>query len=168
MSYKPFCKNLYEQFNQMGIETAIHFLAQHGYNVTDRTEVYKDWDFRVEKDGKSYGVEVEVTNKWEYKLFPYPYMSVPHRKKDSKADFYVRVNKHGNALIWIPMTQVLSAPVITKNTCYTSGEKFFNLKSSSLPLYYQEEGHWKLSGSSPLSPFSEDELDVDNYTLQGV
>ena len=168
MSYKPFCRTLYEQFNQMGIETAIHFLAQHGYNVTDRTEVYKDWDFRVEKDGKSYGVEVEVTNKWEYKMFPYPYMSVPHRKKDSKADFYVRVNKHGNALIWIPMAQVLSAPVITKNTCYTSAEKFFNLKSSSLPLYYQEEGHWKLSGSSPLSPVSVDEPDVDNYTLQGV
>jgi hypothetical protein len=152
----------------MGIETAIHFLAQQGYEVTDRKESYKVWDFRVKKDGKEYAVEAEVTEKWIYKLFPYPYMSVPYRKKESKADFYVRVNIHGNALIWIPMSQVQSAPVITKNTCYTTNEKFFNLKSSSLPLYYQEEGHWKLSGSSPLSQSSSDEPVVDNYTLQGV
>lgn len=165
---KPFCRNLYEQYNEMGIETAIHFLNQMGYKVTDRKESYKAWDFRVEKDGKEYGVEVEVTEKWIYKMFPYPYMSVPYRKKDSKADFYIRINKYGNALIWIPMSQVLSAPVITKNTCYTTGEQFFNLKSSSLPLYYQEEGHWELNGASPLSPVSADELGEGSCTPLNV
>lgn len=168
MSYKPFCRNLYEQYNEMGIETAIHFLAQHGYEVTDRKESYKAWDFRVKKEGKEYGVEVEVTEKWIYKMFPYPYMSVPYRKKDSKADFYIRINRNGNALIFIPMSQVLSAPVIVKNTCYTTDEKFFNLKSSSLPLYYQEEGEWILNGASPLSPVSVDEPDEDNRIPQDV
>jgi hypothetical protein len=96
----------------------------------------------VEKNGKQCLIEAEVTEKWTRTAFPYTFMSVPHRKKDSNADYYVRVNAHGNALFFCPMKEVLAMPVITKNTSYTINERFFNVPVSTLTLYYLEDGVW--------------------------
>jgi hypothetical protein len=142
MSVKPFSPALYKQYNNLGINTAIHFLTQMGFSVVNRDEAYKSHDVIMEKNGKQCLVEAEVTEKWTRTAFPYTFMSVPHRKKDSNADYYVRVNAHGNALFFCPMKDVLTAPVITKNTTYTVNEKFFNLPVSGLILYYLEDGVW--------------------------
>ena len=72
-------------------------------------------------------------------------MSVPYRKKDSKADFYVRTNATGSALFFCPMSDVHNSPVIVKDTCYTKNERFFNCRLP--PLYIQEDGEWYLQGN---------------------
>jgi len=142
MSVKPFSPTLYKQYNKLGIDTAIHFLSQMGFKTINQDEAYKSHDFIVEKNGKQCLVEAEVTEKWTRTAFPYVNMSVPYRKKDSNADYYVRVNAHGTALFFCPMKEVLAMPVITKNTCYTTNEQFFNVPVSTLTLYYLEDGVW--------------------------
>ena len=142
MSVKPFSPALFKQYNNLGINTAVHFLNQMGFKEVNRDEAYKSHDVIVERDGKKYLVEAEVTEKWTRTAFPYVNMSVPYRKKDSNADYYVRVNAHGNALFFCPMKEVLASPVITKSTTYTMNEMFFNVPVSTLTLYYLEDGVW--------------------------
>lgn len=142
MNVKPFSRELYNKYNDFAIEVAVHFLLQSGYELVDKKECYKSHDFIVTRNNKKYKIEVEVSQNWTSIGFPYQDMSVPFRKSQSKADFYIRMNKSGSALFFLPMNQVLSAPVITKNTCYTKNEMFFNIPVSELKLFYNEDNIW--------------------------
>ena len=141
MCRMTFHQELYDRYNPIGIQVAVSFLRQLGYTPVNFDEKYK-YDFVVEKDGKEYRVECEVTTKWIHKQFPYRYMSVPHRKKDYTADFYIRTNPTGSALFFMPMSKVKEAPVIRKDTSYTKNEPFFNVDTETLTLYYVEDGVW--------------------------
>ena len=141
---KAFNRILYDRYNQSGIDTACSFLKQQGYEIVNTLDnAFVLYDFIVSKDGREYKIEVEITEKWIGHNFPYAYMSVPYGKRDSIADFYIRTNPSGSALIFMPMREVLQAPVIRKDTCYTRNEAFFNLRVSSLPLYICEDGIWR-------------------------
>ena len=140
---KAFSRILYDQYNQSGIETACSFLRQQGYEIVNTLDnAFVLYDFIVSKDGREYKVEVEITEKWIGRAFPYRNMSVPYGKKDSIADFYIRTNPSGSALFFLPMRQVLQAPVIRKDTCYTRNEAFFNLNVADLTLWICDEGIW--------------------------
>lgn len=142
MCYKTFSRPLYEKYNDHGIQVAVSFLRQLGYEPVNFDESYKSHDFVVSKNGQTYKIECEVSAKWTNLQFPYRCMSVPYRKKDSKADFYVRTNPSGTALFFVPMAKVLSAPIIQKDTTYTKNEEFFNVDVAGLTLYYVEDGVW--------------------------
>lgn len=148
---KPFSRNLYNRYNELGIKTAQNFLGQMGYVTVNDVEAYSSHDFIVEKNGKLYKVEAEVTARWTETQFPYTHMSVPYRKKASNADFYVRVNASGSALFFCPMRQVHAAPVITKNTCLTMNETFFNVPVSSLTLYSLDGEDWCYDEDDPIN-----------------
>ena len=139
---KSFSRNLYDQYNNHGIQVATDFLAQQGYEVINTEEAYKSHDFIVRKDNKNYKVEVEVKTCWKTTEFPYSTVSVPYRKKDSQADYYIMTNPAGSALFFIPMTQVKSAPVIRKNTVYTTNEPFFSVETTDFSHFHKEENTW--------------------------
>jgi len=150
MSTKKFDVALYAKYNDMGITVANHFLTQCGYEFVDATESYKSHDFIVSKNGINYKVETEVSARWTTLSFPYNTMSVPFRKKNSQADIYIRMNRNGSALFCCPMKQVFKSPVITKDTCYTTGEKFFNVDVADLVLYIAEDGIWTYETDEPI------------------
>ena len=139
---KKFSYDLFDEYNNRGIQVAVSFLRQLGYKPINFDEAYKSHDFVVEKDGQTYKIECEVTQKWITTAFPYRYMSIPYRKKDSKADYYIRSNNQGTALYFLPMKDILSAEVINKDTIYSTNEPFFNLSVKNLKLYYFEDGDW--------------------------
>jgi hypothetical protein len=136
-----FSEELYNQYNPHGIQVATSFLRQLGYEPKSFDEKYK-YDFTVTKDEKEYKIETEVTQKWKDTQFPYRFMSVPYRKKDYTADYYIRTNPSGTALFFLPMKDVLAAPVIRKDTSFTVNEPFFNVDTKNLTLYYLEDGVW--------------------------
>jgi hypothetical protein len=136
-----FSQELYDAYNNHGIQVAVSFLRQLGYEPVSFDERYK-YDFTVSKDGKEYKVETEVSQKWKNRQFPYRNMSVPYRKKDYTADFYIRTNPSGTALFFLPMKDVFEAPVIRKDTSYTQNEPFFNVDTKNLTLYYYEDDAW--------------------------
>ena len=140
---KAFSPTLYKKWNDHGIQVASSFLSQQGYiPIVSKEEAYKSHDFLAEKDGRTYKIECEVTEKWIHRQFPYRYMSVPYGKKESQADYYVRTNPKGDALFFMPMRDVFTAPVIRKDTSYTKNEPFFNVDTDKLTLYYFEDGEW--------------------------
>lgn len=140
MSVKAFSRELYNKYNDFAIVVATKFLSQSGYKFVNKKECYKSHDFIVSKNGREYKIEVEVSQRWTTIGFPYQTMTVPFRKKDSKADFYIQMNKSGTALFFMPMSDVFEAPIITKNTCYTTNEMFFNVPLIDVKLYYLEDG----------------------------
>ena len=139
---KKFCPRLYKENDDKGKQTALHFFKQLGYTLYDDREAYKSHDFIVSKNNEKQKVEVEVARSWTTLAFPYPNMTIPYRKKDSKADVFIQTNLNGSALIMCPMKSVLNARVITKNTIYTKDEKFFSLPISTLRQFYCEDGIW--------------------------
>lgn len=142
MYRKKFSRELYTKWNQHGIQVAVSFLRQLGYNPVNFDEAYSSHDFVVEKDGRTFKIECEVTEKWVFRQFPYRYMSVPYGKKDSQADYYIRTNPKGDALFFMPMRDIFKAPIIRKDTIYTKNEPFFNVDTETLKLYYYEDGEW--------------------------
>lgn len=152
---KRFSQKDYDRFNAQGIKVASHFMQQRGYTVIDTTECYKSHDFIVKKDETKLKIEAEVSRNWTSIAFPWNTMSVPYRKKDSKADLYIRSNATGTALFCVPMKDVKSADIIVKDTCFTKGEMFFNLPVKDLTLYYLHENEWYYDEPMPVGEKNE-------------
>jgi len=144
MSTMKFSRELYDQCNGFGIKTATSFLESQGYRFVNDIECYKSHDFIVQKDGKQYKIEVEVSRIWKSKPFPFKSMTVPYRKKDSQAHFFVQTNAVGDYLNFCPMSVVKESEVITKDTCYTTNEKFFNVPLNKLQHFIFQNGVWSL------------------------
>lgn len=142
MSTLKFSQDRYNQFNDFGIKTATSFLESQGYRFINATESYKSHDFIVEKDGKNYKIEVEVSRIWKQQPFPFKNMTVPYRKKDSQAHFFIQTNVFGNYLNFCPMSIVKSSDIIMKDTCYTTNEKFFNVSLSKLEQFIFQNDAW--------------------------
>lgn len=144
MSYKKFSQDLYDQNNNFGIKTATQFLQSQGYTFINDIEAYKSHDFIVEKDNKQYKIEVEVSRIWKDQKFPFQSMTVPYRKQYSQADFFIQTNVLGNYLNFCPMSTVKGANIITKDTCYTTNEKFFSVSLSKVKQFIFQNGAWSL------------------------
>jgi len=143
MERKAFSPTLYKKYNDHGIRVASSFLTQLGYNpIVSKEEAYSSHDFLAEKDGRTYKIECEVTEKWYSRGFPYPCMSVPYGKKENQSDFYIRTNPAGTSLVFMPMKDVFKYPVIRKDTSFTRNEPFFNVDRNDITVYYFEDGEW--------------------------
>lgn len=142
MTYKPFNKQLYEQYDALGKQSVKSFMKQLGYKLVSEDEAFKSHDLVFEKNGDEIRVEVQVCTSWNSLKFPYATMNMPIRKKHNTCDLFVTVSKTGSALIIISMETMLSSPVITKDTCYTRGEKFFNAPQSLARQFIYEDGIW--------------------------
>lgn len=140
--YKPFSQALYDENNKKGIQIANDFLTSQGYKFVNDIEAYKSHDFIVQKDNKTYKVEVEISKIWNTIRFPFKSMTVPYRKKDSQADLFIQTNVFGNSLHMCPMTVVKASPVIRKDTRYTKNEPFFNVSLNSLQHFILEDDSW--------------------------
>jgi hypothetical protein len=139
---KKFDRALYEECDTFGKIVAKTFMKQEGYQLTSEVEAYKSHDLIFTKDGKDCKVEVEMNLRWLSKYYPYQTLTVPYRKKDSKADFYIMISKNGGGLLTIPMQEVLSANIIVKDTRFTKQEKFFSLPISKARIYFLQDGYY--------------------------
>jgi len=139
---KKFDQALYNECDTLGKNVTKRFMADEGYELTSEVEAYKSHDLIFTKDGKECKVEVEINRRWTTRHYPARTMTVPFRKRFSKADLYIMVSKNGEALLTIPMANVLKADTIVKDTCFTKGERFFCLPISAVRLYYLEDSHY--------------------------
>lgn len=141
-SYKKFNKSLYEKYDALGKETVKHFMNQMGYTLVSEEEAYKSHDLIITKGDDELRVEIQVCTSWKTLKFPYPTINMPIRKKANTCDLFITVNHNGSALLVIPMETMLRSPVITKDTCYTKGEKFFNAPQSVARQFFNDNSVW--------------------------
>jgi hypothetical protein len=140
MSVKVFDRKLYNECDTFGKTVAKKFMTQEGYMLVNEDEAYKSHDLIFGKDQKETKVEVEINRRWQRRYYPYATVTVPYRKRFSKADLYIMISKNGEALLTVPMKDVLRADTIVKDTCFTTQERFFSLPISSVKLYYLQDG----------------------------
>ena len=140
---KTFSKNLFDAHDKFAKDVVKSLLEQTGTLVVDETEAYGSHDFIVSRNGKETKIEVERKMGWKQDAFPFSTHDIPHRKKTSKADLFFQVNARGTAVMMCPMSDVLSSPVVHKNTCFgTINEPFFAVPISKVRYYFLEDGVW--------------------------
>jgi hypothetical protein len=144
---KPFDRKLYAENDKFAKDVVSDFmLREHGAVPVPDIERYKDWDLVFEEpSGRLATAEVERKVVWtkDGEWQGWPTVDIPYRKKDSKADFFMMVNKNGTALMLITVADIKKSPVIVKDTKYTKQEKFFSIPVQQFVLYTKEEdGSW--------------------------
>jgi len=142
MSVKVFDRKLYEECDNFGKAVAKRFMKQDGFELIDDTEAYRSHDLIFKKDGQPVKIEVEINRRWQKRYYPYSTVTVPYRKRHSKADLYIMIAKNGEALLTIPMKDVLRADTIVKDTCFTSQERFFSFPIDRVKFYYLQDGYY--------------------------
>ena len=142
MSVKVFNRKLYEECDSFGKTVAKKFMKQEGHELVNETEAYRSHDLIFCKDAIETKVEVEMNRRWHGRYYPYTTMTVPYRKRFSKADLYIMISNNGEALLTVPMKDVLRADTIVKDTCFTTQERFFSLPISSVKFYYLQDGYY--------------------------
>lgn len=152
--YKPFSQELYNECNDISISVAVDLLTglQNGklyrldVPLTQQLEAYKSHDFMItwiENNSKIY-VEVEKKNVWTKsgKWQGFNSVDVAYRKMDSKADLFIMINKHNDTLAITTMENVKMSPIETKETIYTTDERFFKVALNNFKFYCNSFGKW--------------------------
>lgn len=153
MSHPVFCPVRHATFDDIGRRAAQHFYEQIGYTFVPETEKYGAYDLTMQSPmGELLHIEVEVSKAWTLRGFPYQYMSVPTRKRDSKADVFVKVNMSGSSILVCSMNRVKRSPIIHKNTTYSVNEPFFNVDVATISSYYLQDGEWFTEDSEDITP----------------
>lgn len=132
---KPFSRKLYNENNDRAITKATEILKQYGYSLYDSTEAYKSHDAIYKRNNEFLKVELEVSSAWNTSHFPFPVLTCPYRKSQSKADLYIIFNYDLSSYGVVPMKDIHTSPVIHKNTKYTKNEPFFNIHLSNVDFY---------------------------------
>jgi hypothetical protein len=87
-------------------------------------------DLIVERNGKSFGCEVEIRQKWHGTAFPFDSLYLPLRKKKFAKDksVFMVINNSQTHAMYVRAEDILNSPVAeNKNERVPSGEKFYSV-----------------------------------------
>jgi hypothetical protein len=167
MNKKKFSGDDYNENDPQSKQEAVDFLSQISKRISLRTplteqqEAYKKRDFTVYHDDTPITVEVErklvwVSSDGSFKIHFWrrnedvvcDTVDVPARKDESRANWYVMFNHDFSALAFTEMKNVLSSPVIQKDTRQkrvsdTKNEDFFRVPISLFTIYTKNDGAWQ-------------------------
>lgn len=123
---KRFSQELYDR-DDFAKELVIRFLQQNSFIAWVNEDQY-GIDVIAEKDGDVFEIEVEVKHNWKGRDFPYDSVHFSERKrkfiKPSKFNVFWMLNDDWSWALLIDGLQMSEAPVIVKDTIYTTNEKF--------------------------------------------
>jgi hypothetical protein len=167
MSGKTFTADDYNENDPQSKNIGVEFLTQISSHINLRTPVhkqqeeYKSRDFLIYYDDQPIKVEVERKLVWVSSdgTFTVHFtrrnqdvvcdtVDVPARKNQSQANWYIMFNHDFTALAFTEMQNVLSSPIIQKNTRQkrvqdTEKEDFFRIPISQFSIYVKESGMWR-------------------------
>ena len=148
---KKFSQDLYDENDMSAKLIAVDYLENTGFykldeDLNEQPEQFKKLDFEIRliEKNKLISVEVERKKVWtkDYKWQGFPTIDVPYRKKDSKADLFIMVNKNMNTIAITKMKTVTTSPTSTKKTIYTNKERFFNVPLDAFKIMKKNDGIW--------------------------
>ena len=129
--HKPFDRKLYNENNAIGNKIALECLTQNGFCTLEDGEVerYSDRDCLVQKNNTPVAIEVERKLVWRNKSDweGYPTIRVPYRKRASKADFYIMINKDSTCLVICRMEDVKQSKTTIIPILLSNAEETFFL-----------------------------------------
>jgi hypothetical protein len=150
---KPFSKDLYDENEFKSKEIAKEFLESTGFysminSLEEQEEKYKEHDFEIFLINPFTKIAVEVERKkvWTKsgKWQGWNSIDVPYRKKDSKSNLFIMINKNFDTLAITNMKNILNADVYQKKTIYTNEESFFKVDINNFKIYFKNKDSWDL------------------------
>jgi len=148
-NYKKFSKELYDENDKLAKNTACDFLISKGFileiPLDEQKEIYKKGDFYIKLKNSNVLVEVERKKVWKKsgEWEGWSTIDIPYRKKDSKSNIFIMVNNSCDTIATIKTEKILESKVQTKDTKYTTDEKFFNVNLDNFYFYYKVKDKWK-------------------------
>ncbi len=143
MNRKIFERPLYNHADGPSKQAAADFFKEFNYDVLDiHKEHYKDFDIEVVKDGYKIAIEIERSYSWMSGNFPYSYCSIPARKSDTKADFYIYFRNDLRKMKLFRVKDIKESPFMFKNTRITKNELFYNVSLDKSYDYEIDEDGW--------------------------
>jgi hypothetical protein len=150
---KPFSKDLYDENEFKSKEIAKEFLESTRFysmigSLEEQKEKYKEHDFEIFLINPFTKIAVEVERKkvWTKsgKWQGWNSIDVPYRKKDSKSNLFIMINKNFDTLAITNMKNILNADVYQKKTIYTNEESFFKVDINKFKIYFKNKDSWDL------------------------
>jgi len=150
---KPFSKDLYDENDFKPKEVAKEFLESTRFysmisSLEEQKEKYKEHDFEIFLINPFTKIAVEVERKkvWTKsgKWQGWNSIDVPYRKKDSKSNLFIMINKNFDTLAITNMKNILNADVYQKKTIYTNEESFFKVDINKFKIYFKNKDSWDL------------------------
>ncbi len=148
-NYKKFSKELYDENDKLAKDVACDFLISRGFiletPLSEQKEIYKKGDFYIKLNKSIILVEVERKKVWKKsgEWEGWNTIDIPYRKKDSKSNIFIMVNNNCDTIAMIKTEKILESKVQTKDTKYTTDEKFFNVNLDNFYFYYKVNNKWK-------------------------
>lgn len=163
-NYKPFEKKLSKKYDGFAKKISSEFLLslkdssgslfEFETPLDQQTEKYKAYDYIINyiPEGKKVRVEVECKAVWTKRVWQYypDNIHIPARKRDSRANIFIMVNKHGNSLCMCMMEDIKNSKVVVKSTknryngTRTRSETFFSVPLDKFKFFYRDiDNAWK-------------------------
>jgi hypothetical protein len=131
MAGKPFSPELYKN-DDNAKDLVVAWLQSKQYEAWINPDQY-GIDVLASKDGKDLQFEVEVKHNWKGPRFQYDTLHYSDRKrkflKDPENTAFITLNHERTHALMVPGQVLADAPTITKDTIYTSNEKFIEVKT---------------------------------------
>jgi hypothetical protein len=136
MNKKPFNKDLYDKDDSAKYQV-IKWLRNNGHEAQVNPERY-GIDVLASKAQQEYQYEVEVKHNWKGITFQYDTLHYSDRKRkfltNPSNTFFVTLNHDRTHALLVPGLILSTAPTIIKDTIYTRGEKFIEVKVSDCTI----------------------------------
>lgn len=134
MAGKPFSNKLYKE-DDNAKDIVISWIQSMGWDAEVNPDQYGIDVIATDFDGEKHYFEVEVKHNWTGPRFPYDTLHYSARKlkfltKPDNTAFVTLNHERTHALMALG-EDLKDCPIITKDTVYTSNEKFIEIQASS-------------------------------------
>lgn len=127
---KPFDTGQYDQ-DDNAKELVIQFLESKFFKAWVNPDKY-GIDVLATKNGLNCRFEVEVKHNWETMNFPFDTVHFSARKLKFVDEYtwFVMLNSPRTHALFVPGEKILAAPIITKDTKFTTAEQFVSVSKA--------------------------------------
>lgn len=137
MAGKPFSNKLYKE-DDNAKDIVIDWLKGKAWSAEVNPDQYGIDVIATDLDGDKHYFEVEVKHNWKGPKFQYGTLHYSERKRkflDNPANTaFITLNHERTHALMVPGDVLAKAPTITKDTIYTSNEKFIEVSVGSCIL----------------------------------
>lgn len=129
-THKPFSTDQYDQ-DDNAKEQIIKYLESKSFTAWVNPDKY-GIDVLATKMGLDCKFEVEVKHNWETNNFPFDTVHFSARKLKfvSNYTWFVMLNSPRTQALFVAGEKILAAPIITKDTKFTTAEQFVSVRKS--------------------------------------
>jgi hypothetical protein len=135
MAGKPFDADQYEADDNAKYRI-IEWLETNRFAAWVNPDLY-GIDVLATRDGDDYGFEVEVKHNWQGEKFPYRTVHFSARKQKFIGwnHFFTMLNDERSCVLVVDEQALRAAPVVEKNTKFTTGELFIAVPISACVIF---------------------------------